>query len=75
MQIEKAYPRVDSVFLDKTIQAWRGEGEPIPIHGYQAGIMRRRIAPEEKIGLPEYRETGYWEFPRPIYRRNEIQNL
>jgi len=75
MQIEKTCSRVDSVFLCKSTWAWRGKGEPIPIHGYHAGIERGRIAPEEKRGLPQYRETGYWEFSRPIYQRKEIQNL
>jgi len=75
MQIEKTCSRVDSVFLCKSTWAWRGKGEPIPIHGYHAGIERGRIAPEEKRGLPQYRETGYWEHPRLMYQRNEIQNL
>ena len=69
VEIEKTYPRVDCVYLCKTTLAWRGTGEPISAHGYQAGIERGRIAPGQRSGLPQYQEVGYWEHPRLMYRR------
>ena len=69
IEIEKTYPRVDCVYLCKTTLAWRGTGEPIPVHGYQAGIERGRIVSGQRRGLPQYQEGGYWEHPRLMYRR------
>ena len=74
MQIKETCPRVDSIWLCKTVQAELGTGEPIPVHGYQAGIERGRIASKGKAGLPQYQETGYWDFSQ-IYQRSEIQSL
>lgn len=65
---EHTYKRVDAVYLCKTIQAWRGDGKPMPLHGYQSGIERRRVVPKKKEGLPQYDEVGYWDFWR-IYSR------
>lgn len=72
MQIEKTCPRVDMVFLCKSIQAWCGDGQPIPIHGYQAGIVRGRVAPKQRGQLPQYLDRGYWELPQLMYRRKAI---
>lgn len=69
IEIEKTYPRVDCVYLCKTTLAWRGTGEPIPVHGYQAGIERGRIVSGQRRGLLHYQEVGYWEHPRLMYRR------
>ena len=70
-KIEHTYTRVDAVYLCKTIQAWRGDGKPIPLHGYQSGIARRRVVPKKKEGLPQYQELGYWDF-RPIYSKTSL---
>lgn len=70
-KIEHTYKRVDAVYLCKTIQAWRGDGKPIPLHGYQSGIERRRVVPEKKECLPQYQELGYWDF-RPIYSKTSL---
>jgi len=73
LKIEEMCPRVDAIFLCKTVWAWRGDGKPISIHGYQAGIERRRVAPTERVELPRYRETGYWMYSF-IYDRKWMQN-
>jgi hypothetical protein len=69
VEIEKTCPRIDCVYLCKTTLAWRGTGEPILTHGYQAGIERGRIVSKKRRGLSQYEEIGYWEHPRPMYRR------
>jgi len=73
LEIEGKCPRMDAIYLCKTIWAWRGDGEPIPLHGYQAGIERRRVIPTQRKELPQYRETGYWEYSR-IYKGKGIRN-
>lgn len=70
-KIEHTYKRADAVYLCKTIQAWRGDGKPIPLHGYQSGIERRRVVPKKKEGLPQYQELGYWDF-WPIYSKPSL---
>jgi len=72
IEIEKMCERVGAIYLCKTTWAWRGDGQPIPIHGYQAGIVRGRVAPKQRGQLPQYLDTGYWEPPQLMYQREAI---
>ena len=69
IEIKRTCQRVDCVYLCKTTLAWRGTGEPMPVHGHQAGIARLRIVPGQRSGLPQYQDVGYWEYKRLMDRR------